>query len=339
MQQIVLHKNINSIKRIDTTEYNPIVYERKEKLEQYERLASEGCSEETIFEVLKISRATYYRWKNNYRLYGLIGLEDESRKPHNLRQVSWTSTIEQRIYKLRLKNPFYGRNKIATKYKELHGEKICKSLVGRIISKLLKQKKIKPVSYHLYKKREKRKRIFKGHAQRWKYGMKAQRPGELVQLDHMTTFVSGFGYVKNFQATDPTTKMTHHQAYKEATAQNAADFLAQVIALFPFPIISIQTDGGSEFMAEFEDYCRRHNILLFILPPRRPKYNGNVERGNCTVKYEFYYQYSREKPTLEVLRADLKKFTHKYNTDRPHQGIGLLTPAAFYESIKFKEAP
>ncbi len=50
MQQIKLHKNYKYASGIDETEYSPIVYERKEKLEKYEKLRQEGCFEETIFE-------------------------------------------------------------------------------------------------------------------------------------------------------------------------------------------------------------------------------------------------------------------------------------------------
>ena len=32
-------------------------------------------------------------------------------------------------------------------------------------------------------------------------------------------------------------------------------------------------------------------VLLFVLPPRKPKWNGGVERGNAPIKYEFYAQY------------------------------------------------
>ncbi|MEE9273671.1 MAG: hypothetical protein V3U57_10475, partial [Robiginitomaculum sp.] len=50
----------------------------------------------------------------------------------------------------------------------------------------------------------------------------------------------------------------------------------------PFTIKSIQVDGGSEFMAEFEQACEDVNIPLIVLPPSRPTYNGGVERGNRT---------------------------------------------------------
>ena len=37
-----------------------------------------------------------------------------------------------------------------------------------------------------------------------------------------------------------------------------------------FVIKSVQVDGGSEFMAAFEDACAQLKIPLIILPPRKP---------------------------------------------------------------------
>ena len=37
---------------------------------------------------------------------------------------------------------------------------------------------------------------------------------------------------------------------------------------------SAQVDGGSEFMAEFEDECAKRTVELAILPPNRPQLNG-----------------------------------------------------------------
>ena len=63
----------------------------------------------------------------------------------------------------------------------------------------------------------------------------------------------------------------------------------ELIEETPFKMLSIQVDGGLEFMAEFEAACKELSIPLHVLPPSRPTYNGGVERGNPTFKEEFYY--------------------------------------------------
>jgi len=40
-----------------------LMLERREKLELYEELSARGAESTLLFRTLKISRATYYRWK------------------------------------------------------------------------------------------------------------------------------------------------------------------------------------------------------------------------------------------------------------------------------------
>ena len=56
----------------------------------------------------------------------------------------------------------------------------------------------------------------------------------------------------------------------------------------PFAVKGIQIDGGSEFMAVFEQACADKGLALFVLPPRSPKLNGAVERYQGAWRYEFY---------------------------------------------------
>ena len=68
----------------------------------------------------------------------------------------------------------------------------------------------------------------------------------------------------------------------------AKRFLKKLIDEVPFKVKSIQVDGGSEFMGDFEQECKARKIPLFVLPPKTPKYNGGVERGNRIFREEFY---------------------------------------------------
>jgi transposase InsO family protein len=96
----------------------------------------------------------------------------------------------------------------------------------------------------------------------------------------------------------------------------------------PFPIRAIQVDGGAEFEAQFEEECRRRGIRLFILPPRSPELNGYVERAHRTHTEEFY-ELTESSFELVELRAELLDWEKIYNTLRPHQSLGYLTPQEF----------
>ena len=335
MQTSILQKKLYHINHIDETEYSKIAYERKDKLDKIALLLSDGCSESVALEAVDIRRSTYYRWKRNYASLGFAGLENESKRPNKVRKASWSQEIEMRIYLLRKKFPLWGKQKLAVIYERNYGKKISQSMVGRILTKLKKRGKIRPVRLLLYGKTEPKKRVFDNHAQRWKHGMKTKKPGELVQIDHMAVNIPGFGQAKHFSATCPMTKYAAYQVYQEATSKNAAHFLEHVKQSFPFSIHSIQVDGGSEFMALFENACKNAQIPLFVLPPRSPQINGNVERSNSTAKYEFYAQYTST-PNLDIIRKNLQKFGLFYNFERPHQGIGLLTPHQFFDEINIR---
>lgn len=66
-----------------------------------------------------ISRKSYYKWKNNrYIKYGIEGLKDKSRKPHNIQPGKVTKEIEEEILDLRITKRF-GCNRIRFRLKRL----------------------------------------------------------------------------------------------------------------------------------------------------------------------------------------------------------------------------
>lgn len=307
-----------------------IAVEREKKILVYQKLRAEGCCEQTALEAIEMRRSTYYLWQKRYRAEGIFGLIPGSKKPHNVRKAEW-SNIRPVVYQLRKANPCWGKDKIHRLLVRDKQIKTSVSTVGRVIAKLISLGRVLPVRLVSGKNKPKRKRVFKRHAKRWKYGMKAQSPGELVQIDHMTVYCNNT-YVKHFKAVCPSSKLMFCQAYQSASSKNAKNFLQQLIADAPFPIKSIQVDGGAEFMKDFELECEKNGIPLFVLPPRSPKYNGNVERANGVTRDEFYAQYKGLFNIWDI-RKQLKLYQWKYNTYRPHQAIDFMTPIEYLKSM------
>ena len=152
--------------------------------------------------------------------------------------------------------------------------------------------------------------------------------GERVQVDHMTVSKNGITF-KYFQAWERKSKHLHAQIYSNAKATSARKFLQELVATAPYKILSIQVDGGSEFMAEFETECEKLNIPLDVLPSKKPKYNGGVERGNRTFREEFYENRSILADSIGAMRFDLNKALNKYNTYRPHFALKGMTPIEY----------
>ncbi len=82
-------------------------------------------------------------------------------------------------------------------------------------------------------------------------------------------------------------------------------------------------------MKDFEEACKKFGIALYVLPPKSPEYNGNIERANAAAKYEFYSFYTGD-CTLFSLRKSLQRYVKKYNTYRPHQALQYLTPQQYF---------
>ena len=136
-----------------------------------------------------------------------------------------------------------------------------------------------------------------------KYGStKACTTGELVQIDHMT-YVRDGQTIKEFRAICPITKFMTTRVDSRATVGNARRFLMDLLKALPFPLQCIQVDGDSKFMAQFENACEQLHIPLCVLPPRRPQFNGCVERVNRSAQIEFWNLYDGPLTVEQVARS------------------------------------
>ena len=318
------------------TQLSQLATFRLKCVENYIKLRKKGLSQDEALDIVEVKRSTLFRWLRQYKTRKTTELENKSRRPLNLRKTKIIShELVSHILKIRQEYPMFGKEKIRILLQR-EGVFLSSSTVGRVLTSLFNRNKIVKVSLLKGRKICQRKKIQKRYAQR----LKQERPeklGELIQIDHMvlsTTYGSQF---KEFRATCPITRLSTSQIYTQATAKNARDFLKHVINKFGFKIKSIQVDGGSEFMAEFEDYCKELEIKLYVLPPRSPKINGKVERANETYRYEFWNVW--DIPTeFEEVKKMLSEFEYHYNYERPHQGLNYLTPVEHYRIITNKVA-
>jgi hypothetical protein len=68
----------------------------------------------------QISTKTYYKWKKWYLENGINGLQDRSRKPHNIQPGIVTNEIEQEIFDLCITKRF-GFNRFKLRLKKTKG--------------------------------------------------------------------------------------------------------------------------------------------------------------------------------------------------------------------------
>ena len=279
-----------------------------------------------------LAKSTYYDWRRAFRRGGVRALRPRSTRPRTVPRRRWTDPDTQAVLGLRAQYPFMGKARLGAML-DRRGVNLSVSTVGRIVEKAIAYGRVRPASLCEGRPGSKRRRCFnKGWARRWKYGDKARAPGEMVQIDHMSVSRDG-GTIKEFRAVCPVSRFMATRVYSRATARNASRFLLEVVEAMPFPVASIQVDGGGEFMADFERACEALAIPLHVLPPRRPQWNGRVERANRSARIEFWNRCG-DPPAVSDIAPRLLEYEFFHNYLRPHTALDCRTPNEYLVEIE-----
>lgn len=149
----------------------------------------------------------------------------------------------------------------------------------------------------------------------------AEAPRQVIQMDTVH-----FGAVFAFTAVDifsreadillrPSLLAVDGQAFLRLTMPRRFGGFAQ----------TIQTDGGSEFEAEFHSaaplFCRQHRIAR----PYKKNEQSFIESFNRTVRQECLGWYKYRVEDLDDLTEQVEAFLERYHYHRPH----LVSQAAF----------
>jgi len=304
---------------------------RRDAVARFRCAMADGLTAEQAARAVGAPRSTLYRWAK--------APEPGSRRPKRLREPKWPPSLVEAVEALRADNPMWGKRKIAALLNR-EGQAVSVSKVGRILKRLMARGAVLPVPILRRRPGARRFRFDarQRYAKRLAKGRKAQAPGELVQIDTLFVNVRPDRAIKHFTAYDPVAKWTIGHVATVASASAARDLLDKLLASAPFKVRGIQVDGGSEFMAVFEDHCRDKRLELVVLPPKRPDLNGCVERAQSSWRYEFYASY--ELPYhIDKLQPLVDAFAYRYNHHRPHQALGDLTPAEYLTRISPKTPP
>jgi len=203
-------------------------------------------------------------------------------------------------------------------------------MVGRILGRLRRTGELGEPAGRRISARQRAWR--RPHAVRKPAGFRASWPGDLVQVDTLDIRPVPGAVLKQFTARDVVSRWDVLELRTSASARSAVAILDALAARMPFPVRANSVDNGSEFRAEFEAACAGRGIALLTLPPRSPKLNGAVERANRTHTEEFY-EVTDAEPELASLQVALLDWETTYNTVRPHQALGYLTPSEYLASL------
>lgn len=302
---------------------------RRDAVARWRKAVAQGRTAEQAAKAVAVPRSTLYRWEKR--------AEPLSRRPRRARQPRRPQGLAEAAERLRLDHPMWGKEKLGPILRK-QGFATSNATVGRIVSALIRRGTIQPVGALIRKLAARTAPRMRPHAIRKPANVTFEKPGDVVQIDTLSIYPLPGVAIKHFTAYDPFAKWTVARPCKRATAKNAADFLNAVLKQMPDPVKAIQIDGGSEFMAEFEQACADKNLPLYVLPPRSPKLNGAVERCNSAWRYEFYACADLPIP-IDKIAHRVEVFQHLYNHHRPHGALEEKTPAEYLSIRRANETP
>lgn len=281
----------------------------------------DGYSVSEVARKVKVSRQTLYKWLADYEASGLKGLDDRSHRPiHSPHQLD--GTREAAIIATRLAHPRWGPVRIAH---ELERTGVPAPALMTIHRVLARRGLIVP--------RAERKKL--PTYKRWERG----RPMELWQMDVVGGVLTEGGLEAKIL-----TGIDDHSRFivcagvmARATLRPVCAHFASALERYGVPE-ELLTDNGKVFTNRFgksdaetlfDRICRENGITHRLTAPRSPTTTGKIERFHRTLREEFLT--GRVFTSLVVAQHELDDFIVLYNTQRPHQGIGMVTPATrFY---------
>ena len=272
-------------------------------------------------------RETIGLWIKQLRERGPMGLNEQSRAPKKKRTPTTSSEIVMLACKIKKSYPAWSKYKIQEILERDYDLVTSDSTVGRIFTRrgLINKKKS-----------EKRRKAALRPKSRFPRGFSISKQGDMVQIDTKYIMLPGGKKLHQFTAIDVLTKYRVLGVCPSLSSRNGARFLKKCLDKFPFRILNIQTDNGSEFLKEFEKLCKDIKMPHYFIYPRQPKQNTYVERSHGSDKDEFY-QFGNVWQNRDRMNQEIEKWQDVWNTYRPHQALNYKTPLQYLKELKYKK--
>ncbi len=284
--------------------------------------------EKTTREAFKVGRDTIWIWKKRLKEShnSISSLIPTLTTPKTRRTMITNPKVILYVKSLREKHPRLGKEKIKPlldKYCLKEGlPAIEVSTIGKVIKRnnffFQQSGKIYHNPGSGFAKRKRTRRI------RVRYAPKPTKIG-YVEMDTVLRFVDGIRYYF-YQAVDVKGKFAFSLMYKHLNSQNTVDFFKKLEVVYPYRIKTVQTDNGLEFLGDFEDYLKKHQISQVFIYPRCCRINGVVERFNRTIQEEFIDNNLEYIHNPVLFTGKLIDYLIFYNTERVHKSLGLISP-------------
>jgi transposase InsO family protein len=305
-----------------------ITEKAKQRLKVVDWLRSHGYNISLTARRFGLNRETVREWRDKFNQVGMLGLNDKSHKPKNVRRPTTDWQVVSEIVKTRKQYPAWGKYKIG-RVLSRQNIVVSASTVGRVLKrKGLIDKKVA----------RKRSKAAKNPKKRFPRGFKIAWAGDMVQMDTKHICLIGGKKIYQFTAIDVLTKRRVLKYYPSLASKNGYLFLEYCLKRFPFQIRNIQTDNGPEFKKHFDSLCGKLNLPHYFIEARHPKQNTYVENSHGSDEKEFYLQ-GKIGYDIKSMQTSLEEWEHTWNCIRPHEALNYLTPEEYLNKSQFSRLP
>lgn len=269
-----------------------------------------------------ISRKTGYKILKRHVEHGDAGLADASRAPHSHPNQT-PAEIEAAVLRLRREHPTWGSKKLLALLERRAPQEPwpARSTIDAILKRA-----------GLVTPRGKRRPRQPASKPR----VEAHAPNDVWSIDYKGWFRVGDG-----TRCDPLTVQDVHSRASlvcdALIAPKTADVrrsLTQAFRSYGLPLWML-SDGGPPFgstglgrLSKLSVWLVRHGVLPVLTEPGRPDQNGRHERFHETLKLETARP---PKASIRSQQSAFEAFQEEYNCVRPHEALGMKTPAESYE--------
>ena len=299
-------------------------------------VAGEAMNVRQVCEEAGISRQTFYKYAARCRAEGLAGFELRSRRPLTTPQAVAVD-VEDAVIVWRKQLEEAGLD---------HGATTIQWHLGRDERFTAKVPSTATVHRILVRRGFVTAQPQKRPKSSW-HRFEAPAPNEWWQIDS-TDWVIATGLVKIFNIVDDHSRVgCESRAVTEATGEEAWTTFCAAAQEWGLPA-AVLSDNGLCFSGKlrgfevlFEARLRDAGIRPITGRPYHPQTTGKVERFQQTLKkwlrrHDHRHGLARD---LDELQARLDTFRRSYNEQRPHQGIGRVTPLSRWQATHRPSPP
>lgn len=270
-------------------------------------LLQQGVPKGRIANHIDVHRRTIIRWHQGIKEYGNIEsfLDQYLSAKKGLRVKRKIDPIlKRRIWRIRDENKNCCGQKIQYFLQKDYSTKVSVTTIYKVLAE----------KYQLRSKWKKNKA--RGPVP------KAGKPREVIQMDTVD-----FGNIFAFTSVDIYSREADVLLKPSLTAKDGQSFLhSSMMGRFGGYSDLIQTDGGSEFKAEFKQdvhkYCNRHRYAR----PYKKNEQAYIESFNRSLRKECLGWSKYKRKQIPDLTTEVNNWLIYYHYRRPHIGLGMRPP-------------